>query len=140
MSDFELIGGDAVHRVIIDDCVDRGSDDVMIGFIFKGKSRDRLRSMEFQLAAEQLGGPYTYRGRELAAVHAPLPIMGGHFLRRRKILPDTLNAHGVPEGVIVRWLEHVDALRDDILGVGNQAEHCDHDAQRERDSRSETRP
>lgn len=132
MSDYERIGGEAVLRAIIDTFVERVFDDVMIGFIFKGKSRTRLCEMEFQLASEQLGGPHTYGGRDITQVHAPLPIMGGHFMRRRKILLDTLQEHGIPEDVIGRWLEHVDDLRDAVLGVGVQAEHCDHVAQAER--------
>ena len=83
MTDYDRIGGEAGLRAIIADFVDRVFDDVMIGFIFTGKSPERLREMEFQLASEQLGGPHVYRGRDIAAVHAPLPIMGGHFLRRR---------------------------------------------------------
>ena len=44
--------------------VDRVFADVMIGFIFAGKNRDRIREMEYQLAAEQLGGLHgRIRGR-----------------------------------------------------------------------------
>jgi hemoglobin len=137
MTDYDRIGGEAGLRAIIADFVDRVFDDVMIGFIFTGKSPERLREMEFQLASEQLGGPHVYRGRDIAAVHAPLPIMGGHFLRRRKILLDTLQEHDLAEDVMTRWLAHVDALRDAVLGTGVDVEHCDHAAQADRRSPEE---
>ena len=129
MSDYEQLGGETGLRAIIDDFVHRVFDDVMIGFLFKGKSLSRLREMEFLLASQQLGGPHRYSGRDIADVHAPLPIMGGHFKRRRKILADTLRDHGAQEAVITRWIAHVDALEDAILGAGVDGDHCDHAAQ-----------
>jgi len=138
MSDYERIGGEAGLRRIIDAFVGRVFDDVMIGFIFKGKSQSRLREMEFQLASQQLGGPHTYTGRDIAEVHAPLPIMGGHFLRRRKILLDTLQEQEIPADIVARWLAHVDELRDAILGAGVASEHCDHAAQAARPDGEET--
>ena len=118
---------------MIDLFVDRVFADVMIGFIFAGKNRERIREMEYQLAAEQLGGPVTYTGRSIQAVHARLPIMGGHFDRRRQILLNTLRDCEVPEEVQQVWIEHVDALRGDVLGVGSAPHHCDHDLQADRD-------
>ncbi len=138
MSDYRRIGGEGPLRTIIDDFVDRVFDDVMIGFMFKGRSRERLREMEYQHAGAHLGGPQRYRGRDIAAVHAPLPIMGGHFLRRRKILQDTLEAHAVPADVATRWLAEVDRLRDAVLGVGVDVEHCDHAAQAVRGRREDS--
>lgn len=128
-SDYERVGGETGLREIIADFVARLFDDVMIGFMFTGRSRERLAEMEFQLAAQQLGGPWSYSGRAIGAVHAPLPIMGGHFARRRKILENTLTAHGVDPDITGRWLAHVDSLRDVVLGHGVDAAHCDHDTQ-----------
>ena len=132
MSHFDALGGEEPLRRVIDMFVDRVFADVMIGFIFAGKNRARIREMEYQLAAEQLGGPVAYTGRPIGAVHAPLPIMGGHFDRRRQILLNTLRDCGVPETIQQVWIEHVDALRGDVLGVGNAPHHCDHDLQAER--------
>ena len=132
MSHFDELGGEEGLRRVIDMFVDRVFSDVMIGFIFSGKNRERIREMEYQLAAEQLGGPVVYSGRPIGSVHAPLPIMGGHFDRRRQILLNTLADCGVPEAVQKVWIEHVDALRGDVLGVGHAPHHCDHDVQAQR--------
>ncbi len=130
-NDWERAGGEAVMRPVMTDFVGRLFEDVMIGFMFEGHSRKRITEMEFRLASAQLGGPYAYTGRDLAEVHRRLPIMGGQFLRRRQILINTLRDHGVHPGVTERWLVHVDALRDQIMGSGS-IEHCNHAEQGER--------
>ena len=131
-TDFERVGGEAGLRAVIEDFVGRVFDDVMIGFLFQGKPRRRITEMEFQHAAEHLGGPWTYGGRDIGAVHRPLAILGGHFLRRRKILENTLRDHGVDPDVTARWLATVDALAPAVLGDGVPTADCDHDAQARR--------
>ncbi|MCZ7687549.1 MAG: group 1 truncated hemoglobin [Sandaracinaceae bacterium] len=116
MSAFERIGGEPALRAIIDEFVDRMFDDVAIGFFFRRASRERIKEMEYQHAAEHLGGPVRYGGRPLREAHAPHRIMGGQFARRTKILSDVLGAHGVPADVREEWLAHVESLRDDITG------------------------
>lgn len=115
-SDFDRIGGEPVLRAIVAEFVDRVFDDVMIGFMFKRASRERLREMEYQHAAEHLGGPVRYAGRGLREAHAAHRIMGGQFERRKKILSDVLVRHGVDDAVRARWLAHVEALRGLVTG------------------------
>jgi hemoglobin len=108
---FAQLGGEESVRRIVGDFMERVFADRMIGFFFRNADKDRVKAMEYQLAAEFLGGPVRYRGKPLAAAHAKHPIMGGHFARRRQILKETLDAHGVPEAIKRAWLEHTDALR-----------------------------
>ncbi len=111
MSDFERVGGEPALRAIIEQFVDRVFDDIMIGFHFRRASRERVKEMEYQHAAEHLGGPVVYGGRPLREAHAAHRIMGGQFERRKKILDDVLRAHAVPDDVRARWLDHVESLR-----------------------------
>ncbi|MEC7522666.1 MAG: group 1 truncated hemoglobin [Myxococcota bacterium] len=110
MSDYDEIGEERL-RAVIDAFVDRMFDDLMIGFFFRSASRERIKEMELQHAAEHLGGPVTYGGRPLDKAHAPHRIMGGHFERRKKILDDTLREHGVSEAIRERWMAHLETLR-----------------------------
>lgn len=112
-SAFDRIG-EAKLRAIIDDFVDRMFDDIMIGFLFRRASRERIKEMEYQHAAEHLGGPVRYGGRPLREAHAAHRIMGGQFARRSKILSDVLVLHGVPDDIREAWLAHVESLRDQI--------------------------
>jgi len=113
-TDYEAVGGEVALRAIIEMFVDRIFDDVMIGFFFRKTTRQRLKEMEFQHAAEHLGGPVTYTGKSMRGAHGPHRIMGGHFERRKKILSDVLVEHGVDEGVRQRWIDHVESLRNEI--------------------------
>ena len=138
MTHFETIGGEQRLRRIIEAFVEQLFSDTMIGFMFAGKSRLRIQEMEYQLAAQQLGGDVTYRGRPLDAVHAPLPIMGGHFDRRRQILVNTLEKFEVAIDIQTSWLEHIDGLRTQILGEVSDPHHCNHSLQGSDPSSDET--
>jgi hemoglobin len=122
---FDAIGGDALRRVI-EDFYDRVFADVMIGFLFVGKDRERLIEKEWELAARMLGAPVRYTGRPIREAHARIPILGGHFDRRTKILEETLADHAVAPAVRDAWLAHTRSLRAHV--TADPGSECDHDA------------
>lgn len=111
---YESLGGEPVLRAIIDDLVERLFSDLMIGFFFRDANKARIKELEFQLAAELLGGPQRYRGRPLSEAHAAHRIMGGQFDRRTQILREVLTQHGVSEAVRTAWLEDIEARRGEV--------------------------
>ena len=115
-SAYQRLGGEPAVRSIIDDFVERVFADVMIGFFFRDAKKDRIKEMEFQLAAQMLGGDIVYGGRPLDQAHRRHRIMGGQFARRKQILRETLADHGVPADIVESWLAHTDALRSQITG------------------------
>jgi hemoglobin len=117
------LGGEVKVKTIVNAFLDRVFQDRMIGFFFLNVDKDRIKAMEYDLAAEFLGGPVRYRGKALAAAHAKHPIMGGHFARRRQILKETLDLYGVPDPIKQAWLEHTDALRQ--LITPQSGSNCD---------------
>jgi len=127
---FEQLGGERELRVIIDTFIDKVFADRMIGFFFRNADRQRIKNMEYQLADQFLGAPVEYQGRPLDQVHLKHPIMGGHFVRRRQILKETLDLYRVPEAVKEAWLAHTDALRP--LITPEKGSDCDPIAARER--------
>lgn len=111
---FDQIGGDAL-RAVIADFYDRVFADVMIGFMFQGKSKAQLIQREWEFTAGFLGAPnVTYSGRPIRTAHAQHTIFGGHFERRVQILRETMVAHAVPEAVQRAWLDHTEALRSQV--------------------------
>lgn len=110
-SAFERVGGEWGLRAIIHDFVDEMVADPMIGFFFRGVDVHRLRDKEYEMTARFLGAKIPYTGKGLREAHAPHPIMGGQFDRRRQILLEAMRRHGVPPDVEAAWLAHVDALR-----------------------------
>ncbi len=110
-------------RRIIGDFMDRVFADRMIGFFFRNADKDRIKELEYQLAAAFLGAEVKYHGRPLAQAHARHPIMGGHFARRKQILKETLDAHDVPEFIKTAWLQHTENLR--ALITSQTGSDCD---------------
>jgi hemoglobin len=126
---FEELGGEPRLREIVDRFVDRVCDDTMIGFFFARVSRDRLKKREYEFAARHLGADVVYTGRPIDVAHAPHPIMGGQFMRRLRLLEQTLTEAGVPEHVRRHWLEHTLSLRP--LVTRDTSGDCDPDLARE---------
>lgn len=120
---YERLGGEPALRAVIDEFVDRAFADLMIGFFFRNADKQRVKDKEFELASSLLGGPHTYTGKPLRDAHGPHRIMGGQFMRRRKILQEVLEAHAVAPDIVALWLEHTDRLRDQV--TYQQPGQCD---------------
>ncbi len=120
---FEQAGGAAAVRAVLRDFYDRVFADVMIGFHFKGADKERLIERELELTLAALGAEVAYTGRPLRAAHAPHPILGGQFLRRRKLLDDAIRRAGLPDAVRAAWLAHTDSLR--AVVTRDAADECD---------------
>jgi len=130
LTPFERLGGEAKLRAVIDTFIDRVFADRMIGFFFRSADKARIKEMEYQLAASFLGANVEYGGRPLEQVHRKFPIMGGHFARRRQILKESIEAHGVADEIKQLWLDHTDSLRPLITPESDAG--CDPMAARER--------
>lgn len=120
---FDELGGEPALRRIIDRFVDRLFDDVMIGYLFRNASRERVKEKEFEHAAEHLGAPIAYTGRPLASAHAPHRVRGGQFNRRVQILKETLVELGAPPHVAEHWIDETLRLRP--LVTADEGDVCD---------------
>jgi len=110
----ELAGGAEKLRAVLRDFYETVFDDVMIGYLFKGADRERLVERELELTLRALGADVEYTGRPIAEVHGRLPIMGGHFMRRRVLLVEAMKRHGLSPAVQDAVLAHTDALRSQV--------------------------
>jgi hemoglobin len=115
MDTLERVGGRPGLEAILSDFYDRVFADPMIGYLFKGKSRERLVELEVQFTARALGAMTDYEGRGMRAAHATLRITGGQFDRRLQILRETLRDHQVDGEVQAAWLSHGRALRRAVV-------------------------
>lgn len=126
MTFFERLGGDRL-RTVLEDFYDRVFADVMIGFLFVGKDRQRLVDREWEMAARMLGGAdVRYTGKPMREAHARVPILGGHFDRRTQLLRNTLADHHIEQDIVDAWIEHTQALRAQVTADPNS--DCNHDA------------
>ncbi|MCB9680917.1 MAG: group 1 truncated hemoglobin [Alphaproteobacteria bacterium] len=111
MSDWDELGGETGVRALVQAFVDRVFDDMIIGFLFVGKDRDRIVQHELELASVHLGGPLGYRGRPIGPLHRALRINAGQFRRRLAVLRTVLRERGVAEEVVSRWVAHDQRLQ-----------------------------
>ena len=131
---FDELGGEPVLRRIVDRFVDRQFEDTMIAFFFRRASRDRVKDKEYEHAARLLGADVEYTGRPLDEAHARHPIMGGQFMRRLKLLEETLDEHAVPPHIRAHWLAHTLSLRP--LITRDEGGRCDPDSAQQRVAQS----
>ena len=116
MSLFEQIGAEPL-RAVVTDFYDRVFADVMIGYMFEGKNKQRLIDKECELTARFLGGSAPYTGKSMRDAHAALQIFGGQFDRRLQILKNVLRDHRIDAEVAQAWIDHQVALRDHVVGA-----------------------
>ena len=123
---FDKIGAERLRAVIVD-FYDRVFADVMIGFHFAGKDKQRLIDKEYELAARMLGAAHVeYTGMTMREAHAKHAILGGQFDRRLQLLKNVLAAHAIDADVVETWVDHTNAMRSQI--TADQGSECDHEA------------
>jgi hemoglobin len=105
VTSYERIGGEPVVRAIIERFVDRLFDDRIVGFLFAGKDRERVKRHELEHASMVLGAKLAYTGRPIPELHKALRINAGQFRRRLAILRQEIEAAGVPDDVRDAWLD-----------------------------------
>lgn len=108
---YDRCGGDLALRPAIEDFVATMLADPMIGFFFAKTDRQRLIDAETSLCANLLGAQAAYSGRPIRASHAPFAINGGQFMRRRTLLRQALERHGLLAEAVEAILHHTDRLR-----------------------------
>jgi truncated hemoglobin YjbI len=121
MSLYDDMGGEPALRAVLRSLYDRLFDDVMVGFLFAGKDKERLIEHQLWFTARFLGGPSRYEGKSIPDAHAALPLLPGHFDRRHHLLRQALTEHRVPAAVAEEWLRVDASLKTAVLKTGEEA-------------------
>jgi len=121
MSLYEEMGGEPALRRVLRLLYDRLFDDLLVGFLFAGRDKEKLIEHQVWFTAGFLGGPRRYTGKGVREAHAALPILPGHFDRRHRLLEQALAECGIPEGPRSEWLRIDLELRSSVLKSGEQA-------------------
>ena len=121
MSLYDDLGGEPALRSVLRTLYDRLFDDLMVGFLFAGKDKERLIEQQLWFTARFLGGPSRYEGKSIPEAHAALPLLPGHFDRRHHLLKQALAEHHVPAHVAEEWLRVDASLKTAVLKTGEDA-------------------
>jgi truncated hemoglobin YjbI len=118
---YDDIGGEPAIRAVLRTLYDRLFADLLVGFLFAGKDKEKLIEHQLWFTARFLGGPSRYEGRPLPEAHAALPLLAGHFDRRHHLLAEVLREHLVPAHVADEWLRVDASLKAAVLKSGQDA-------------------
>ena len=120
MSAYDEIG-EAGIEAVLRELYDLLFDDVMVGFLFRGKDKEHIVRQQVAFTAAFLGGPQLYTGKAMPEAHRALPLLPGHFDRRHHLLRTVLQRRGVPAAAAEEWLRVDAGLRTAVLRSGESA-------------------
>lgn len=101
-SDYELIGGGAAVKAVVDHFYELVLHDPQLAPFFTDVDMAGLKRHQALLISQVLGGPAEYDGRELREAHAGMPITGEDFKQVVTHLVTAMQQAGVPAEIIDR--------------------------------------
>lgn len=107
-------GQDGIRR-IVDRFVAANFDDPVIGDIFKGQDRVRLRRTIFEQFCYILNAGCDYTGRDMRSSHKDLGIQQADMNRLVETLQTAMRAEGVPFAAQNRFLSKLAPMRRDVV-------------------------
>lgn len=116
---FEELGGAERIAAILDAMYAAVVEDPELAPFFEKTDMQRLRRMQFEFIASALGGPVSYSGGELQAIHAGKGITAHHFSRFVGHLADAMKVHDATPHQIDSMLGKIALYRDRIVGSAN---------------------
>ncbi len=119
MSLYEQIGEDRL-KAIVERTYIAAFEDPMIGYLFLGKSRERIVEMQLKFLKARFGGPKEYLssgGKDLATAHRGLGLRKGHFYRRLVLLEEAMQAENLPGALRDDWIKWEKRFESLILGT-----------------------
>ncbi len=114
MSIYDEIGEDRLNR-IVRSFYEKVFQDPMLAHFFMNLDHEKLIALQVDFVRSMLGGPQRYRGKPLEVIHDPMIIRPPHFRRRQRILQETMEEHGLEEGLVTAWLKQEERLKPLIM-------------------------
>jgi hemoglobin len=117
---YDRLGGQAAIVAVVDALVGRCANDPRINAKFARSDIPRLKAMLVDQVCEVTGGPCTYTGRTMRAVHAGMRVTNGEFDALVEDLVATLDEFKVPQAEQHELLQPLAAMRADIVEVDSR--------------------
>jgi hemoglobin len=115
MSIYEKLGGETVVADALESFYAKLTSDPILGVFFEDADLTSLKTHQRMFLTAALGGPDTYEGRDLRAVHALLQITDRDFDLFLDHLAETLAEIGTTPERIAEVLGALEPLRRDIV-------------------------
>jgi methyl-accepting chemotaxis protein len=117
VSIYDRIGGLPAIEAAVEAFYERVLVDPLLKPFFDGTNLNWLKKSQVRFLSTALGGPKTYKGRDMKTAHAQLPIEEKHFGRVAQHLSDTLKALNVPPTIISEVMQAAGSLAPDIINT-----------------------
>ncbi|WP_246076856.1 group I truncated hemoglobin [Amycolatopsis cihanbeyliensis] len=117
---YQRLGRHAGTAAIVDDFYRRVLADADLQRHFAGVSMPIQRRHMTAFLISAVGGPDTYRGRDLNSAHEGLAVTGSDFDGIAELLAQSLREHAVAEEDVATVLTRIGSLRSQIVGVDGQ--------------------
>lgn len=117
MNVFDAVGGMQAVRAAVEEFSVRLRADPHLAEHFVDVDTAQLKSHQRAFLAAAIGGPESYRGRDMAAAHAHLDITDEDFDAVVRHLVDTLAGLGLPTSLIAGISAELAPLRAAIVTV-----------------------
>lgn len=112
---YQSFGAEAGLNRLMDEFVKRLKADPRIGSFFASTDLPNLKAMLAQQLCVLAGGPCTYSGAPMRAVHADLEIDKSAFNALVEVLQTTMDAQGIPFAAQNRMLAQLAPMHRDIV-------------------------
>ena len=112
----ERIGGPEAVAEIVHDMYRRVLADPELATFFVNVDLERLQRMQFEFIASALGGPVSYSGAELQAIHTNRGIQAHHFSKFVGHLAAAMEARQIVKEDVDNMLGQMALYRDQIIG------------------------
>lgn len=112
---FSRLGGMVQINAIVNETIDRTSDDPRVARIFEGIRLDPLKASVAQHLCEISGGPCRYEGASMKEAHTGLAITAEQFEIMDSYLIQTLSARGVAPADRGELGQLLNKMKNDVI-------------------------
>lgn len=109
------LGGEQRLRKIVNDILDRNSNNPEIGQHFRNVDMKKLKELVFNFFSMGTGGPHQYAGRDMRTAHAGLGISAKDFEIGNDDVTKALEENGVGATEIKEVIAILDSMKGDVV-------------------------
>ena len=114
---YERLGGETGVRKIVNDVLDKNSNNPLIGYHFRNIDMDKLKQLVFEFFSMGTGGPHQYTGRDMRTSHTGMNINEEEWASATDDTVLALDNNGVGQEEKNEVIAILESLKGDIVGI-----------------------
>ena len=114
---YERLGGEIGVRKIVNDVLDKNSNNPLIGYHFRNIDMDKLKQLVFEFFSMGTGGPHQYTGRDMRTSHTGMNINEEEWASATDDTVLALDNNGVGQEEKNEVIAILESLKGDIVGI-----------------------